>query len=99
MAPSPYVAASFSLLRDATAAIDWFRNQAILPDDIVVAVREAGRAERPPQRGDSDRDDLTWIVALDPTAARLPAAIVRGTLQREGGKLFAWAPTPALEHT
>jgi hypothetical protein len=93
MTANSYAAASFSLLRDATAAIDWFRNQGIKPEAIIVAAQPPGERPRPPQRGDNARSDLTWIVALDTKAAGLPRAVVCGTLVREGGKLVNWGPT------
>ncbi len=87
-----FVAASFSLMRYATGAIDWFRNQAISPDAIIVAaIGPDGRA-RAPQRGDNERTDLRWIVALDLDAARIPRAVAAATLRREGGKRVAQVP-------
>jgi hypothetical protein len=88
-----YAAASFQLLRDATAAIDWFRNQGIDPESIIVRAQPPGVRARPPQRGDNARTDLTWIVALDLAAAKLPSAVARNTLLREGGKIIDWVPS------
>ncbi|MDQ6825058.1 MAG: hypothetical protein M3007_06305, partial [Candidatus Eremiobacteraeota bacterium] len=70
MSKGNYVAASFPLMGYATGAIDWFRNQAIDPDAIVVAAVPPGGQPRAPQRGDNARSDLRWIVALDLDAAR-----------------------------
>jgi hypothetical protein len=92
MAGNSYAAASFRLLRDATAAIDWFRNQGIEPECIIVNAQAPGEQPRPPQRGDNMRTDLTWFVALDLEATKLPATVVRNTLVREGGKLVNWNP-------
>ncbi|GEM_PF-1617087 len=87
-----YVAASFSLMRYATGAIDWFRNQAIDPSAIIVAAIGPDGRPRAPQRGDNVRTDLRWIVALDCDAARIPRAVAAATLQREGGKRLAQLP-------
>lgn len=92
MSKSEYAAASFALLRDATAAIDWFRNQGIAPESILVAAQQPGEHPRAPQRGDNARTDLTWIVALDLAQTTLPPDVVRGTLQREGGKNLSALP-------
>jgi len=93
MDTSTYAAASFTLLRDATAAIDWFRNQGIAPEFILVAAQPPGEPPRAPRRGDNLRTDLTWVVALDLQAAALPRSVVRGTFQREGGKNLSRVPT------
>jgi hypothetical protein len=95
MTSNAYIAASFRLLRDATAAIDWFRNQGITPEHILVAAQPPGEQPRAPQRGDNVRTDIVWLVALDPNAVRLPASVIKNTLVREGGKLRTWVPTPA----
>jgi hypothetical protein len=87
-----YVAASFPLMRYATAAIDWFRNQSIDPDAIAVAAVPPDGKPRAPQRGDNARTDLSWIVALDVDAARIPRAVAAAALKREGGKLLARIP-------
>lgn len=87
-----YVAASFPLLRYATAAIDWFRNQAIDPGAIIVAAVPADGPPRAPQRGDNMRADVTWIVALDLPAARIRRDVAVAALRREGGKLLANIP-------
>ena len=92
MSEHDYVAASFPLMRYATGAVDWFRNQAIDPDAIVIAaVPPDGRA-RAPQRGDGERTDLTWIVALDLNAADISRAVALATLKREGGKKLSQVP-------
>ncbi len=87
-----YVAASFPLLSYATGAIDWFRNQAVDPQAILVAaVPPDGRA-RAPQRGDNERTDLHWIVGVDLDAARISKSVALDTLTREGGKQIARFP-------
>lgn len=88
-----YAAASFTLLRDATAAIDWFRNQGIAPESIIVAAQPPGEPLRAPRRGDNLRTDLTWVVALDLQAAALSRSIARGTFEREGGRNLSQIPT------
>lgn len=87
-----YAAATFARLRDATAAIDWFRNQAIEPAAIVVGVAPPGERPRPLERGDNWRTDLVWYVALDLAQARLPLAVIQATFRREGGKPSPWTP-------
>jgi hypothetical protein len=89
-----YAAATFAQLRDATAAIDWFRNQGIEPSCILVAAAMPGERPREPEHGDNLRTDLTWYVALDLARARLPLPVIRATFRREGGKPSSW--TPAL---
>ncbi len=95
MVTSTYASASFARLGDATAAIDWFRNQGIAPASIAVAAAADGEGPRPPRRGDNLRDDLTWYVALDLAQTQLPPAVVRATLRREGGKPSVWTPPDA----
>jgi len=92
MSKGNYVAASFSLLRYATAAIDWFTNQAIDPDAIIVAAVPPDGQPRAPQRGDNMRADVTWIVALDLDAAKIRRDVAIAALRREGGKLLARIP-------
>ncbi|MBV8203744.1 MAG: hypothetical protein JOY87_06490 [Candidatus Eremiobacteraeota bacterium] len=87
-----YVAASFPLLRYATGAIDWFRNQAIDANAIAVAAVTPDGTMRAPQRGDNLRSDLEWIVALDLSKARIPRAVAVATFAREGGKTLASVP-------
>ncbi len=91
------VAAVFPMLRYATGAVDWFRNQAIEPDAIIVAARQPNGDLRPPQRGDNLRSDLEWIVALDLDAARIERAVALATLQREGGSILKHIPELPVE--
>jgi hypothetical protein len=92
MTQGNYVAASFSLLRYANGAIDWFRNQAIDPDAIIVAAVPPDGQPRAPQRGDNMRADVTWIVALNLDAAKIRRDVAIAALRREGGKLLAKIP-------
>jgi hypothetical protein len=92
MSKGNFVAASFSLLRYATAAIDWFRNQAIDPDAIIVAAVPPDGRPRAPQRGDNMRADVTWIVALDLDAAKIRRDVAVAAMRREGGKPLARIP-------
>jgi hypothetical protein len=87
-----FVAASFPLMRYATGAIDWFRNQAVDPGAIAVAAIGPDGKLRAPQRGDNSRDDVQWIVAIDLRAARIPRAVALATFTREGGKPLATVP-------
>jgi hypothetical protein len=92
MSKDNYVAASFPLMRYATGAVDWFTNQAIDPDAIVIAAVPPDGRPRAPQRGDSARTDLTWIVALDLGAANISRSVALATLKREGGKKLSQIP-------
>jgi len=92
MGTNDYVAASFPLLGYATAAIDWFRNQAVEPAAILVAAIPPDGRARAPQPGDNTRHDLHWIVAVDLGAARIPRAVALDTFKREGGKVLARVP-------
>ena len=92
MTGANYVAASFPRMQYATAAIDWFRNQAIDAQAIAVFAVPPGERPRAPQRGDNTRSDLSWIVAVDVDAARIPRDVAIAALRREGGKLLAQVP-------
>lgn len=72
-------------MREATAAIDWFRNQAIDSGAIEILAITPDQKLRPPQAGDNRRTDLQWIVALDLTRARLDRSVALAALRREGG--------------
>lgn len=92
MASANFVAATFSLLRYATGAVDWFRNQAIESEAIVIAARTPGGGWRLPQRGDNARPDLQWLVALDLDAANVGKEQALETLRREGGDILKQIP-------
>lgn len=87
MSASDVVTATFTTSRNATAAVDWFLNQAI--DRDAVSVRVAGKGEQPraPATGDNRRADLTWSVSIDLSRAPLKKRIVVETMRREGGRI------------
>jgi len=87
MKRSDIVTATFTLTRDATAAVDWFLNQSIDRDSVDVRVAGAGEQPRAPRAGDNRRSDLTWTVSVDASRARLGRRIVVETMRREGGRL------------
>ena len=87
MSSSHIVSATFSSLGGATAAIDWFLNQAIDRDAVSVQVIPPGEQPRPLRPGDNRRTDLTWVVNIDPERARLTKQIVVETMIREGGTI------------
>ena len=87
MATSDVVTATFTLPRAATAAVDWFLNQAIDRDAVTVQVAAGDQRPRPTRAGDNRRNDLTWIVSIDVQRARLKKKIAVETMKREGGTL------------
>lgn len=91
MSASDVITATFASSRGATAAIDWFLNQAI--DRGALSVRVAGKGEQPraPGPGDNRRDDLTWSVSVDLSRAPLKKRLVVETMRREGGRVSAIA--------
>lgn len=96
MSAGNYIAASFLRLGDATGAVDWFRNQAIDPSAIIIAAVPPDGRPRAPQRGDGERTDISWIVALNLDAAAIPRRVAMDTLQREGGKKLSQIPSLPL---
>ena len=86
------VAATFSMLRYATGAVDWFRNQGIEADAIIIAAQTPQGELREPQRGDNARSDLQWVVALDLDASRFGRTQALETLRREGGTILKRIP-------
>ena len=92
MARTNFVAATFPILPYATGAVDWFRNQGIDADAIVIAAQPPQGGLRAPQRGDNMRSDLKWVVALDLDAAKIGKAQALETLRREGGVLLKHVP-------
>ena len=92
MAQTNVIAASFAQMREATGAIDWFRNQGIdAPAIGAYAVPPGGHA-RPPRPGDNQRDDLTWIVSLDLARSAIERSVAIATMRREGGTMLARPP-------
>jgi len=87
MATSDVVTATFALPRGATAAVDWFLNQAIDRAAVTVRVAAGGEPPRPTRAGDNRRDDLTWIVSIDVQRARIRKRVAVETMKREGGSL------------
>ena len=87
MSSANIVTASFTLTRNATAAVDWFLNQSIDRDAVSVVVATKGERPRAPRAGDNRRADLTWSVSVDLSRARIDKRIVIETMKREGGKL------------
>ena len=87
MSSANIVTASFTLTRNATAAVDWFLNQSIDRDAVSVRVASKGEQPRAPRAGDNRRADLTWSVSVDLSRARLTKRIVVETMKREGGKI------------
>jgi len=89
---STNVSARFGSAREATAAVDWFRNQRTDPSAIAVAVAAPGEAARPTRAGDNRRTDLAWFVSVDLTIAPVARRIAIETMKREGGKIVERAP-------
>lgn len=87
------IGARFRTMRDATAAIDWFRNQAIDSGAIEILAITAEHKLRPPRAGDNRRTDLQWIVAVDLARAKLNRSVALAALRREGGTLLRRIPT------
>ena len=87
MSSANVITGTFTLARNATAAVDWFLNQSIERD--ALSVRVAGKGERPrePRPGDNRRADLTWSVSVDVSRARLNKRTVVETMRREGGRI------------
>jgi hypothetical protein len=86
------VGARFPNMRFATAAIDWFRNQAVAPEAIGIFAITPDHKIRPPQVGDNRRSDLQWIVSLDLARANLDKRVATEALRREGGALLKRLP-------
>ncbi len=80
------------MLRAATAAMDWFTNQAVSSGSLSVRAVPRGAEPRLPQRGDNARTDMTWIVAVDAARAGLARWEILDAIARQGGKLLAFVP-------
>jgi hypothetical protein len=87
------IAARFANVNSATAAIDWFTNQALPDGAMRIFAQQANAKPRPPKAGDNARTDVSWIVAVDFTRARMPKADVLATMRREGGAILSEIPT------
>ena len=89
------VAATFETVRNATAAVDWFRNQGTDPDAIGISALPPGEQARTPRPGDNRRTDLAWVVTIDLNRAPVSRQIAIEALKRQGGKISPHAPTSA----
>ena len=88
MSTSNIVSASFPSARYATAAVDWFLNQAIDRNALTVDVVPPGAPPRPPRPGDNRRTDLEWRVSIDLNRTKLGKQIALETMRREGGRIM-----------
>ena len=86
------IAARFANVNSATAAIDWFTNQALPDGALRIYAQQANAKPRPPKAGDKARTDISWIVAVDFSRARMPKADVLATMRREGGLIMSEVP-------
>lgn len=91
MSSSNVVSAKFASARYATAAVDWFLNQAIDREALRVRVSAPGERMRLPGPGDNRRNDLTWLVSIDSGRARVDKRLAVETMKREGGTIVASA--------
>lgn len=87
MSDGDRISAVFDAVRNATAAVDWFRNQGTDPSAIAVEALEPGRAPRPTQPGDNARSGLSWMVTIDVKRAPFGTRTAIETFAREGGKV------------
>ena len=83
---------SLANVNSATAAIDWFTNQALPDGAMRIFAQQANAKPRPPKAGDNARPDVSWIVAVDFARARIPKADVLATMRREGGAVMTEVP-------
>jgi hypothetical protein len=86
------IAARFANVNSASAALDWFTNQALPDGALRIFAQQPNAKPRPPRAGDSARSDLTWIVAVDVARAEIPKADVIATMRREGGAVLPEVP-------
>jgi len=86
------VAARYAHIRELTAAVDWFRNQAIAPEALTIWTVGPDRKLRPPQSGDNRRSDLAWILSVDLTRAKIEKRVAMESLRREGGYVYRFTP-------
>jgi len=87
------IAARFANVNSATAAIDWFTNQALPEGSLQIYAQQPNSRPRAPRAGDNARADVSWIVTVDVDRARIPKADVLATMRREGGAVLAEAPS------
>jgi len=87
MSEGERVSAVFGTVREATAAVDWFRNQGTDPAAIAIEALTPGQAPRPTRAGDNRRNDLSWIVTIDTDMAPFGRRLAAETFVREGGKV------------
>jgi|GEM_PF-3124484 len=86
------VAARYEQIRQLTAAVDWFRNQAVEPDALTIWAVTPERKLRPPRAGDNRRTDLAWILSVDLSRAKIEKRIAVEALRREGGYVYRFTP-------
>jgi hypothetical protein len=87
------IAARFSNVNSASAAIDWFTNQALPEGALRIFAQQPNSWPRAPRAGDNTRSDVSWIVTVDVDRARIPKADVLATMRREGGAVLAEVPS------
>ena len=87
------IAARFADVNSATAAIDWFTNQALPEGALRIFTQLPNAKPRAPRAGDSARADVSWIVAVDLDRAKIPKADVLATIRREGGAVLSEVPS------
>ena len=86
------IAARFANVNSATAAIDWFTNQALPEGAMRIFAQQPNAKPRAPRAGDSSRSDVSWIVAVDVARAQIPKADVLATMRRQGGSVLLEVP-------
>jgi hypothetical protein len=87
MSESDIVIATFTAVRNATAAVDWFRNQRVDPQAISIMALPPGEQARPTQPGDNRRTDLAWQVSIDLRRSGIDRRVAVETMRREGGSV------------
>lgn len=86
------IAARFANVNSASAALDWFTNQALADGALRIFAQQPNAKPRAPRAGDNARSDVSWIVAVDVALARIPKADVMDTMRREGGAVLQEVP-------
>jgi hypothetical protein len=87
------IAARFDNVNSASAAIDWFTNQALPEGALRIFAQQPNARPRAPRAGDNARTDVSWIVAVDVDRAKITKADVLATMRREGGAVLAEVPS------